>query len=125
MNKNLSSLISRLAIRTITKKSFHEYFNNLLSFLQDDNSDKISFVSFNNYFSLCSFITGKIYKLFTRLRIPEQKIITADIIIEGLSNIYLSNLQTRAKIVFNLLDFDNDGYINMEDCKLLFSHFHF
>lgn len=124
MSFNLSSLRTKVTIRT-TKQNFEEYFKFLLPFLQTSNTVQISYVAFHNYFYLCSFITTKIYNLFTRLREPQLKVITQDICIEGFYLLFCSDFKNRAKIVFNLLDFDNDGYINIEDAKLLFSHFHY
>ena len=44
---------------------------------------------------------------------------------EGFELLFFSDLKTRARMAFKLRDFDNDGYINIDDAKLLFSHFHY
>ena len=123
MSNNLCSLSSKLTIRT-SKKTFQQYFENIFPFLSIPNTDKISYIPFHNYFSICSFITGKIYDLFCKLGDHETKVINKETCLEGFNLLYFSNLKIRLKVVFRLLDFDNDGYINAEDAKLLFSHFH-
>ena len=123
MSYNLNSIQSLLTLR-IKKHIFQEYFKKFFTFLQSPNNELISCIAFHNYFSLCSFITNKIYNLFRRLKESPVKTIDINICLEGFELLYLSDLNIRAKVSFKLLDFDNDGYINIEDAKLLFSHFH-
>ena len=124
MSKNINTLKLKLAYKP-SKKAHQNYFEHVFPFFQRKNENTISYIVFNNYFSLCSFITNKIYTLFSRLREPELKEINREVCIEGFTLLFLSNLQIRTKTIFKLLDFDNDGYINIEDAKLLCSHFHY
>lgn len=102
MRKNLNSLKSMLTLQT-TKKAFQNYFEQILPFLQRENSDKISYISFNNYFSLCSFITSKIYNLFLRTREQEQNIIDQKVCIEGFFLFFIMISKVEQKWCLNYL----------------------
>ena len=96
MSNNLCSLRSKLTIRT-SKKTFQQYFENIFPFLSIPNTDKISYIPFHNYFSICSFITGKIYDLFCKLGDHETKVINKETCLEGFNLLYFSNLKIRSK----------------------------
>ena len=83
----------------------------------------ISYISFHNYFNLCPFITTKIYNLF--LHINNTKVLTSDSFINGITSLYLSDLEWKIRMIFEVCDFDNDGIILVEDLKLLSKHFHY
>ena len=123
MNRNLSTLLSRISIN-ISIDNINTYFNNFFSFLLQNNSNMISYISFHNYFNLCSFLSSKIFKLFSCNKSSDTSI-SKEQFIEGLRMMYISELSIRSKMVFDMYDYDNDGVINKEDVKLLLSHFHY
>ena len=124
MSQNLNSFFSKLTLNT-TKRTFQDYFEYLLPFLEKPKGEQISYIAFHNYFSLCSFLSSKIYQFFTRIREPQLKTINKEVCLEGFELLFFSDFKTRARMAFKLFDFDNDGYINIDDAKLLFSHFHY
>lgn len=93
--------------------------------MEKPKGEQISYIAFHNYFSLCSFLSSKIYQFFTRIREPQLKTINKEVCLEGFDLLFFSDFKTRARMALKLLDFDNDGYINIDDAKLLFSHFHY
>lgn len=42
--------------------------------------------------------------------------------VHGFFKIYYSNLDTKLKLIFDIYDFDKDGFIIPEDVKLILSH---
>lgn len=121
MNINLSTLLSSISFN-ISIDHLNSYFNFLFPFLSQNNSTNISYISFHNYFNLCSFLSSKLFKLFSK---SDCASLSKEQFINGLRSLFISDLSTRSKIVFDIYDYDNDGVIRKEDVKLLLSHFHF
>ena len=121
MNLNLSTLLSSISLN-ISIDHFNSFFNCFFPFLSQNNSTNISYISFHNYFNLCSFLSSKLFKLFSKSDSPS---LSKEQFINGLSSLFISDLSTRSKIAFDIYDYDNDGVIRKEDVKLLLSHFHF
>ena len=121
MNKNILSILPFVSFN-ISEKAFKSYFNYFFSILSHKNKDFITYITFHNYFNLCSFISNKLFNYFSRLA---DSSISKEQFIEGLRLLYISELSVRSKMVFDVYDYDNDGVINKEDVKLLLSHFHY
>ena len=107
MRRNLSTLLSKISI-SISIDNLNTYFNNFFSFLSQNNSNMISYISFHNYFNLCSFLSSKIFKLFSCNKSADSSI-SKEQFIEGLRLLYISKLSVRSKMVFDMYDYDNDG----------------
>ena len=122
MNLNISSFLLYTSFN-ISPETMKSYFQSFLQILIKKGTNYISYISFHNYFNLCPFITTKLYNLF--LHIDGSSTLSPTSFINGLQNLYLSDLETRIHIIFNLCDFDNDGSILVDDIKLLIKHFHY
>ena len=122
MNINISSLLKYMTL-SISNQSLEAYYNSFIQILNKKNSNVISYISFHDYFNLCPFITTKIYNLF--LHINNTKVLTSDSFINGITSLYLSYLEWKIRMIFEVCDFDNDGIILVEDLKLLSKHFHY
>ena len=121
MNRNILSLLPFVSFN-ISERLFKSYFNYFFSILSHNNKDVITYISFQNYFNMCSFISNKLFTYFSR---SSDTSISKEQFIEGLRMMYISELSIRSKMVFDMYDYDNDGVINKEDVKLLLSHFHY
>lgn len=94
MRRNLSTLLSKISI-SISIDNLNTYFNNFFSFLSQNNSNMISYISFHNYFNLCSFLSSKIFKLFSCNKSADSSI-SKEQFIEGLRLLYI--VLTKIKI---------------------------
>lgn len=61
-------------------------------------------------------------KLFNALDRNDDGFLSAREFVEGLYMLYYGSFKQTAKIIFNMYDFDKDGYIKKEDIKILFSY---
>lgn len=124
MSTNIKSLLSLVSF-PIEEEAFSSYFLNLFPFLTLKETGEISYFIFHNYFSLCPFLSSKIFHLFTQFsETPRAKTLSEKAFIKGMINLYISNIKTKIKTVFQLFDFDRDGVIKFSDVKLLTTHFH-
>lgn len=48
--------------------------------------------------------------------------ILKDQFVEGFEVLALGNLEKKMKLVFKMLDFDDDGFVSRDDCRILLSH---
>ena len=121
MPRNVTSLLNHITL-SITSSNLSSYLSYFFSFLSKNNTSSISFFSFNNYFNLCSFISSKLYALFNK---EKDDLLSKEKFIDGMVSLYLSNIDSKATMIFNLCDFDNDGVIKRDDVKMIITHFHF
>ena len=124
MNKNFNTLLNIFSFQ-VSNKAFSSYVNYFSPFLCNNITRRISYISFHNYFNLCPFITNRLFNLFIFIQHDEQKTLSPESFIEGLSLLYLSEMESRITTIYMLCDFDNDGIIKREDVKLLITHFHY
>lgn len=87
--------------------------------------------TFNEFFKLPGIINDRFYKLMIN---KETKVINQHSFIATLTKIFMSKLETRMKVTFDMYysltiylllyryDFDNDGRISMNDIRLVFSY---
>jgi len=61
-------------------------------------------------------------RLFSILDKDADEILSKEEFIEGLGRLFTSDFKQNVKIVFDLFDFDNDGFITSEDLLTLLSH---
>jgi hypothetical protein len=78
--------------------------------------------SFVTYIGL-PYIIGE--RVFIYLAKGNKKVIKCKEFVEGLSTLYNGSLAETQMIVFNILDFDNDGYIVAQDLRLFLSLLYF
>jgi hypothetical protein len=106
----------------ILKAFLCEIFNDLSAkpILTKDKTDKkqVQQDSFITFIGLPYFLGERI---FTVLAKGNKKVIQQTDFVEGLVKLYNGNLAEAQEIIFNILDFDNDGFIVAQDVRLLLS----
>jgi len=103
--------------------SFEIYLKNIFSDLakrewkekEDKGIEKIAFIDYMNL----PFIVGE--KLFNVIGKNGNGFLSQTEFVSGIINLYVGGLEETQKIIFNMLDFDNDGIIIPEDSRLLIS----
>ena len=132
MSKECSTNINEIIqyIDIFMPKNYFEYYLSIIfeSIKEENNSssDKkeigINIFTFNIYLNLPFFISDKIFK--TIKNNPKRNILKEKEFINFLSIIYYGTIEERAKLIFKILDFDNDNLIQIDDLKLFSYHFH-
>jgi Ca2+-binding EF-hand superfamily protein len=122
LNNNLYSYDNiRIIKKTENRKLFVRYlidvFHNIVKNDSESETKVINKLSFLNYIGMPYLVSDKIYKLFSR----EENSIDLNTFLAGMKRLYNSSLEESIKTIFNLLDFDNDGYIIPQDVRLLVS----
>ena len=97
------------------KKYLHEVFQDLSTQSKSKNIKYISRLIFYDYLKLPIFISDKLFNCFKN-HIKDGLIETE--FVSGFYQLYMGNFEETTKIIFNLLDFDKDSYIQKEDVKL-------
>ena len=100
----------------------------IMSFLSDIfvNFQKRSNNNFDTYtfqelIALPMIVSDKLYYTFTS---HQDKQLTYQEFSSGLYDLLFGDIDDKMSIVFDLLDFDGDGIITLEDVFLILSHFH-
>ena len=102
------------------RKAFETYISEMFDSINPKNG--INSISFNIYFNLPLFITEKIFKRITKF--SKEMEISKREFIDFFSVLYYGSIEERAKLIFQILDFNNENKIYIEDIKLLLYHFH-
>jgi hypothetical protein len=100
----------------------------IMSFLSDIfvNFQKRSNNNFDTYtfqelIALPMIVSDKLYYTFTS---HQEKQLTYQEFSSGLYDLLFGDIDDKMSIVFDLLDFDGDGIMTLEDVFLILSHFH-
>ena len=100
----------------------------VVSFLSDIfvNFQKRSNNNFDTYtfqelIGIPMIVSDKLYYTFT---MHQEKLLTYQEFSSGLFDLLFGDIDDKMSIVFDLLDFDGDGVITLEDVFLILSHFH-
>ena len=101
------------------KKYLHEVFQDLSSQSEQKNIKYISRLIFHDYIQLPIFISDKLFNLF-KSHIKEGLIESE--FVSGFYQLYMGNFEETTKIIFNLLDFDKDSFVQKEDVKLFLAY---
>lgn len=80
---------------------------------------KISKIVFTDYFKIPGFICEK---LFISLDKDNDSFLNASEFIGGMIRLYQGTFTETAEIIFNIFDYDKDGYITKGDVKVLLSY---
>ena len=86
----------------------------------NDREDGISLISFNIYLNLPFFISQKIFHV---IKNKNDDYLSEKEFVDFFSTIYYGTIEERAKLIFKILDIDNDNLIQIEDLKLFSYHF--
>ena len=125
MSKEYSNNIIEIIehIKIFMPKHFFEYYlSKIFQSIKDENLNKIDIFTFNIYINLPIFISQKIFNVIKKN--PKRNTLKEKEFINFLSIIYYGTIEERAKLIFKILDFDNDNLIQIEDLKLFSYHFH-
>ena len=101
------------------KKYLHEVFQDISKTSEQKNIKYISRLIFHDYIKLPIFISDKLFDSFKN-HIKEGLIETE--FVSGFYQLYMGNFEETTKIIFNLLDFDKDSYVQKDDVKLFLAH---
>ena len=101
------------------KKYLHEVFQDISTTSEQKNIKYISRLIFHDYIKLSIFISDKLFDSFKN-HIKEGLIETE--FVSGFYQLYMGNFEETTQIIFNLLDFDKDSYVQKEDVKLFLAH---
>ena len=96
-----------------------EIYKDLAERSEEDKKKGINKVTFYDYIKLPIFIGEK---LFCALDKNQDNFLNSEEFIEGLLNLYMGDFDSTLEIIFRMLDFDKDGYINKEDIKVILSY---
>jgi len=97
---------------------FKDIFKDLVS-QSDSKSKGINKVSILNYSQLPGIIGER---FFAVLDPGNTEYIDLKGFVRGFFKVYYSSLDDKMKLTFEMYDFDNDGFIDKEDVRLVMSH---
>ena len=100
----------------IFKKYLQEIFNDLSSKSKLDNIKYMSKTTFYDYIKLPIFISEKLFSSFCK---RNKEGLTIDEFVNGFFKLYTGSFEDTAKIIFDLLDFNKDKFINIDDVKMI------
>lgn len=93
-------------------------FKDLLLRESEEGTKNLSFKVFSEYSQLPGIIADRFFSIVDKngdKKVSEQEFVTA------FKQLYLSDLQMKMKISFEIFDFDKDGFISREDIRLIMS----
>ena len=96
-----------------------EIYKDLAERSEGDKKKGINKVTFYDYIKLPIFIAEKLFYALDR---NKDNFLNSTEFIEGLQNLYMGDFDSTLEIIFRMLDFDKDGYINKEDIKVILSY---
>ena len=96
-----------------------EIYKDLAERSEGDKKKGVNKVTFYDYIKLPIFIGEKLFYALDR---NKDNFLNSTEFIEGLQNLYMGDFDSTLEIIFRMLDFDNDGYINKEDIKVILSY---
>ena len=101
------------------KKYLIEIFNDLGNKTDSNNTKYLTRMSFYDYIKLPIFIAEKLFSSFTQ---SSKERLNENEFVKGFFKLYMGSFEETIDIIFNLLDFDKDGFINKEDTKIILSY---
>ena len=102
------------------KKYLQEVFVDLSTKVNNSKIKYLSRLTFYDYMKLPILISEKLFNSFSSSKSKEG--LTEDEFVSAFFKLYLGSFQDTIKIIFNLLDFDEDGIIKKADVKLILSY---
>lgn len=113
-------------IKSSEQNLFARYLQDVFKVISNTNIKKnnkekgINYLGFSEYYKNIPQMLSK--RLFKAFDLDGNEILDFKEFITGMLLLFCSNFKSMAKIIFQLYDFDNDGYITKEDVKILFSY---
>ena len=87
--------------------------------IQAKKLDKVTFIEYCN---LPGIINDRFFKM---LDINSDGLITEGSFIQCMTMVFISDLDTRMRLTFNMYDFNGDGLISKEDVRIVLSYIPF
>ena len=86
------------------------------------NGNKINKITFQESLSMPLIISERLFYSFTNNKYTND--ITREQYINGFCNLYSEDLESRLEIISNVIDFDLDGVLSIDDLTMLLMHFY-
>ena len=103
------------------KGSIMNFFSDIFVNFQKRSNNNFDTYTFQELIGLPMIVSDKLYYTFTS---HKEKQLTYQEFSSGLYDLIFGDIEDKMSIVFDLLDFDGDGIITLEDSFLILSHFH-
>ena len=117
---NLETFLSQYQIRSLI--GFTLYLSEIwkeLSIHSENKAKGINRVSFKRYFPLPGLINIRLFNIFD---MNKNNYLSPREFIEGMTVLFSESLNKLIKFTFCFYDFDNDGYINRDDIRIVLSY---
>ena len=115
------SLTSKFKIEN--KEAFNLYlreiYQDLFNRVKDKNTNGITKLIFDKYFSLPGIIGDRFFKVLDK---NNTNVLSLKDFIKGMTIIFCGNYEETVKFIFNFYDFNNDGLIDKEDIRVVLSY---
>ena len=96
-----------------------EVYNDLSEKVNEKKRKGINIVTFYDYLKIPIFISEK---LFAALDKDGDAHLNSHEFIDGFQDLFMGDFDSTLDIIFNMLDFDRDGLIKKDDCKIMLSY---
>ena len=103
------------------KGSIMNFFSDIFVNFQKRSNNNFDTYTFQELIGVPMIVSDKLYYTFTS---HKEKQLTYQEFSGGLYDLIFGDIEDKMSIVFDLLDFDGDGVIILEDSFLILSHFH-
>jgi Ca2+-binding EF-hand superfamily protein len=95
-----------------------EIYRDLADRNQENKKKGITKIIFLDYIKLPMFISQKVFSVFDE---DKDGFLNSKEFIVGMNKLYNGSYQDTIKLIFDILDFNHDGYIDKEDAKMILS----
>jgi len=106
----------------LDKDSLTIYLNEIYAQLSESKSKGVSLSRFSDFLTNCPvFVTEKFFHSLTKSSNKEKTHLSYEEFINPVQTLRFGTYEEVLRIIFNIFDFDQDGFINTKDVKLLIS----
>jgi len=106
---------------THNKGTIISFLSDIFANFQKRSNNNFDTYTFQELIGLPMIVSDKLYSTFIS---HQEKELTYQEFSNGLYDLLFGDLDDKMSIVFDLLDFNGDGFIVIEDAFLILSHFH-
>ena len=101
---------------------FKAYLSSLYTHITNNNPHHFNLYTLYHLTQWPLFIAEKVYAYF--IKASNQSKLTNSLFCDRMLSLYYSTLKELSEIVFEILDYDNDKVVMIDDVKIFFIHFH-
>ena len=101
---------------------FKAYLSSLYTHITNNNPHHFNLYTLYHLTQWPLFIAEKVYAYF--IKASNQSKLTNSLFCDRMLSLYYSTLKELSEIVFEILDYDNDKVVTIDDVKIFFIHFH-